>query len=69
MILDNSPASKAGLKEKDVITKIDGDTIDETHSLTSILGQHSVGDKVTLTIIRDGKEQKLSATLEAAPSN
>lgn len=69
VILDNSPASKAGLKEKDVITKIDGDTIDETHSLTSILGQHSVGDKVTLTIIRDGKEQKLSATLEAAPSN
>ncbi len=69
VILDNSPASKAGLKEKDVITKIDNQAIDENNSLTSILGQHSVGDKVTLTIIRDGKEQKITATLEAAPSN
>lgn len=69
VIIENSPASKAGLKEKDVIIKIDNVAVDENHSLTSILGQHSVGDKVTLTIIRDGKEQKLSATLEAAPSN
>lgn len=69
VIIENSPASKAGLKEKDVITKIDNEPIDENHSLTSLLGKHSVGDKVTLTIIRDGKEQKLSATLEAAPSN
>lgn len=69
VILDNSPASKAGLKEKDVITKIDNDAIDENHSLTSILGKHGVGDKVTLTVLRDGKEQKLTATLEAAPQN
>lgn len=67
-VVAGSPAEKAGLKEKDIITKIDGTAIDENNSLTSILGRHSVGDKVTLTIIRDGKEQTLTATLEAAPS-
>ncbi len=69
VILENSPASKAGLKEKDIITKINDVPIDESHSLTSVLGKNSVGDKVTLTIIRDGKEQKLTATLEAAPQS
>lgn len=66
-ILADSPASKAGLKEKDIITKIDGTAIDENNSLTSVLGRHSVGDKVTLTIVRDGKEKDLTAKLEAAP--
>jgi len=67
-IVVGSPAAKAGLKEKDIITAVDGTKIDETHSLTSLLGQHGVGDSVTLTIIRDGKEQKIKVTLEAAPS-
>lgn len=67
-VISGSPADKAGLKDKDIIAKIDDVNIDENNSLTSVLGRHAVGDKVLLTIIRDGKEQKLSATLEAAPS-
>lgn len=67
-ISSNSPASKAGLKEKDIITKIDNDTLDDTHSLTSLIGRHTVDDQVTLTIIRDGKQQTIKATLEAAPN-
>lgn len=66
-VLEDSPASKAGLKEKDVIIKIENVAIDETNSLTSVLGRHSVGDKVTLTVVRDGKQITLTATLEAAP--
>ena len=66
-IISGSPAEKAGVKEKDVITKIDGQAIDENHSLTSLLGSHAVGDKVTLTINRDGKEQSADVKLEAAP--
>ncbi|MCA9329687.1 trypsin-like peptidase domain-containing protein [Candidatus Saccharibacteria bacterium] len=68
VIMDNSPAQKAGLKEKDIITKIDNVAIDDSNSLTSILGRHSVGDKVKVTIIRNGEEQSLTSTLEAAPS-
>lgn len=69
VVLPNSPAEKAGLEVEDIITKINDVAIDEKNSLASILGKHAVGDKVTLTIIRDGKEQKLSATLETAPSD
>jgi serine protease Do len=68
-VLDDSPAQKAGLKEKDVITHVDGVVIDEHNSLASLAGQHAVGDQVTLTVVRDGKEKKIKATLEAAPTN
>ncbi len=68
-VVPGSPADKAGLHEKDIITKVDNTSIDDSNSLTSLLGRHSVGDSVTLTIIRDGKEQKISVKLEAAPTN
>ncbi len=68
-ILNGSPAEKAGLKEKDIITKANDQSIDEKNSLISVLGRFSVGDKVTLTIIRDGQEQKVEVTLEAAPQS
>ncbi|HET7629758.1 MAG TPA: trypsin-like peptidase domain-containing protein, partial [Candidatus Saccharimonadales bacterium] len=55
-ILPGSPAEKAGLQEKDIITKVDGVNVDENHSLTSLAGRKSVGDEVTLTIIRGDKE-------------
>jgi serine protease Do len=66
-VLPGSPADKAGLKEKDIITKVDGVAIDEAHSLTSLIGQHAVGEEVTLTVLRDGKEMEIKVTLEAAP--
>lgn len=66
-IVSGSPAEKAGLQEKDIIIKIDDVSIDEKNSLVSVLGRHSVGDTVKLTIIRDGKEVTKSITLEAAP--
>lgn len=68
VVIDGSPADKAGLKEKDIITKINNESVDEKNSLISVLGRHSVGDKVTLTVHRDGKEVELTVTLEAAPN-
>jgi serine protease Do len=68
-ILPDSPAAKAGLKERDVITKINDDAIDERNSLTSVLGRYAVGDTVKLTYLRDGKEQTVDVTLEAAPTD
>lgn len=67
-IISGSPADKAGLKEKDIITKIEGTNIDENNSLTSILGRHNVGEKVNLIVIRDGKEKQITAILEEAPN-
>lgn len=68
-IQQSSPADKAGLKEKDIITKIDGTPINENNSLTSIIGSKAVGDQITLTVVRDGKEQNIKVTLQAAPTN
>lgn len=68
-IIKDSPADKAGLKEKDIVIKVNGTSIDETHSLTSLVGQSVVGDEVTLTIIRDGKEQSIKVKLEAMPTS
>lgn len=68
-IVSGSPAEKAGLQEKDIITEVDGTKVDQTHSLLSLLGQHSVGDSVKLTIIRDGKTMTIDARLEAAPNS
>ncbi|HSW80716.1 MAG TPA: trypsin-like peptidase domain-containing protein [Candidatus Saccharimonadales bacterium] len=68
-VVSGSPADKAGLQEGDVITEVNGTKIDQSHGLTSQLDQHQVGESVTLTIIRDGKQKTVHATLEPAPNN
>lgn len=67
-VVSGSPADKAGLQEKDIIVKVDDTTVDENHSLPSLLGRHAVGDKVTLTVERDGKQITKEVTLEEAPA-
>ena len=62
-ILPGSPAAQSGLKVNDVITKINTQQIDGTHPISSILLHTRPGDKVTLTIIRDGKQQNVDLTL------
>lgn len=56
------------MKDGDIIVKINGNKIDSTHSLQSIVGKYKPGDKVTVTVNRDGKEQTLSVTLQEAPA-
>lgn len=68
-IISDSPAQKAGLKEGDVIIKVNDVSVDDKNSLVSALGKHSVGDSVTLLVVRDGKEQKIEVKLEAASEN
>ena len=59
----DSPADKAGIKKGDVITKIDGEQVDTSTTLITEIRSHKVGDKVTLTILRDGKEQDFEVEL------
>jgi serine protease Do len=66
-VVDGSPADKAGLLDHDVITKVNNLNVDDKTSLTAALSRFKVGDKVTLTIVRDGKSITKVATLEAAP--
>lgn len=62
-VTQDSPSDKAGIKKGDVITKIDGEQVDAATSLITSIRNHKVGDKVMLTILRDGKEQEVEVEL------
>ena len=84
-VMPNSPAEKAGLRGSsqqttidgqnatvggDVITAIDNQKVVEMDDLIAYLARNTqVGQKVTLSIIRDGKQQNLDVTLAARPSS
>lgn len=68
-VVPGSPAANAGIKEKDVITKVNNTQINQNTSLTSALSRFKVGDKITLTIMRAGKTITLHAALANAPSS
>lgn len=68
-VIDGGPADRAGVKEGDIITKVDDKDIDAQNSLASLLGQHQPGDKVKLTVNRDGKTQTVEVTLGTMPSS
>jgi len=63
----NSPASKAGLQQGDIITQLGDVTIDETHSYVNTLFTFKPGDQVALDVLRDGKDVPLQITLGEAP--
>ena len=56
-------AAAAGLKEGDVITAIDGKTIEKFGQLQELLVNHRPGDKVTVTYVRDKKKHTVQITL------
>lgn len=68
-VANGSPADKAGLKEGDIITKVNGEVVDADNPLAQRLIKYKVGDTLTITYLRDGKEQTAKATLETAPTN
>lgn len=68
-VVPNSPAAKAGIKEGDIITKFDGQEVNEENPLNSFINKKKPGDTVTLTVLRDGKEQQIKVTFEEAPTS
>ena len=82
-VLPNSPAEKAGLRGSDqqttidgidlpvggdVITRIDNEQVLQMDDLIAYLARTKVDQKVSLTVLRDGKEQSLDVTLAARPA-
>lgn len=58
-----SAAEKAGIKKGDVITKIGDKKIENPTDLTNAIREHKPGDKVAVSVLRDGKEHKMNAEL------
>ena len=62
-ITDESAAKKAGIKEGDIITKIGDTKIEDPDQLSEAVRKHKPGEKVAVTLLRDKKEQKVTAEL------
>ena len=63
-VLKNSPAEKAGLKKGDIILAVNNIKIGASTSFGTLLGERSVGDTVSLIVLRDG--QNLTIDLQLA---
>ena len=62
-----SAAEKGGIKIGDVIIKADGKDAKTMDELNEIKNSHSIGDEMTITVNRDGKEIDLKITLGEQP--
>jgi len=64
-IINNGPADKAGIKENDIITKVNDVEVGSKGGLASLIGEYVPGDTVKLTILRNGDMKTVNVTLEA----
>jgi serine protease Do len=68
-VLSDSPAAKAGLKENDVITEVNGQRVEGTAQFRRMIREIPAGRTVQLGIVRDGRAQSVSVTLGKAEQN
>ena len=68
LVQPNGTAAQADLQLGDVITAIDGVTLDLDHALADILWRYRAGDTVQLTLERSGQTLTVSVPLEAVPT-
>lgn len=62
-VAKNSPAAVSGLKDGDVITKINNENLSQKTDLSKIIAQYSPADKIQITILRNGEEKLIEVTL------
>ncbi|HUD44796.1 MAG TPA: trypsin-like peptidase domain-containing protein [Patescibacteria group bacterium] len=66
-VVSGSPADKAGLKQGDIITKIDGQKMTGDNALSNFISRKKVGDSIDITYWRNGKSNDVSVTLVVSP--
>lgn len=64
-VSNDSPADEAGIREGDIITKVNEVEIGSSGALTTLIGEYAPGDTITLTLLRGGNERTLKVTLAA----
>lgn len=67
-VIPGSAAEKAGIKEGDIITKVDGQPVDSDNKISGAVTTKNIGEKMSLTVWNDGKERQVTAILEELPN-
>jgi len=65
----NGPGARAGLRQGDVITAVDGAEINDQGGLNFRVGTRAPNDTVQVTVLREGRTQTLSARVQPLPGN
>lgn len=64
-IVSGSPADKAGIQDKDIITQVGGIDVGPKGDVSSLVAEYAPGDTIQLTILRGGKTMTVNVTLTA----
>ncbi len=62
-VIADSPAGKAGLQEKDIITKINDEEVGVSGGVSTLVGEYAPGDTIEVTYLRGGAEKRVKVTL------
>jgi serine protease Do len=65
-VVDGSPAAEAGLKKGDIITDLEGKAPSTVNDVSDVVRSRKPGDKIKLTLKRDGREESKEVTLGEA---
>ncbi|MCJ8210863.1 trypsin-like peptidase domain-containing protein [Mucilaginibacter sp. RS28] len=68
-VVPGGGAEAAGIRKGDVITKVEGNTIYESSDLQERVGRLQPGDKIHVTVVRDGAEKNFAVTLKSDAGN
>ena len=63
-----SPAEDAGLREGDLVVGVDDSPVTSAESLVGLVHARRIDTQVELTVVRDGREEQVTATLGTAPT-
>jgi len=64
-VYPDGSAGKSGIKPKDIVTKINGKNVTNTSELIELVSRSKVGESVTLTVVRSGKEEEIPVRLQS----
>jgi C-terminal processing protease CtpA/Prc len=66
-VVDDSPAEDAGLRRKDIIVKINGESISDSKALVKYVGGLEIGDEAEVVVLRKGKEKTITVEVGERP--
>lgn len=66
-VFEESPARKSGIRQGDIILEFDGREVKTSNALPPMVGRKRPGDRVTVKVLRDGKEKVLHVTITELP--